>query len=161
MLLLPSLLRRRLRDVKIGFFLHIPFPTSEVYRILPVRKELLQGVLAADLIGFHTYDYARHFLSVCTRILGLDSSPKGVNYHSHFAHVGIFPIGIDPNTFHRALEDSSVQQRIQELHEKFIGKKVLLGVDRLDYIKGVPHKLLALEWLLTKHSEWMHKVSEY
>ncbi|KAK4522953.1 hypothetical protein GAYE_PCTG32G0843 [Galdieria yellowstonensis] len=158
LLLLPSLLRRRLRDVKIGFFLHIPFPTSEVYRILPVRKELLQGVLAADLIGFHTYDYARHFLSVCTRILGLDSSPKGVNYHSHFAHVGIFPIGIDPNTFHRALEDSNVQQRIQELHEKFIGKKVLLGVDRLDYIKGVPHKLLALEWLLTKHSEWMHKV---
>ncbi|EME32832.1 alpha,alpha-trehalose-phosphate synthase (UDP-forming) isoform 2 [Galdieria sulphuraria] len=158
LLLLPSLLRRRLRDVKIGFFLHIPFPTSEVYRIIPVRKELLQGVLAADLIGFHTYDYARHFLSVCTRILGLDSSPKGVNYHSHFAHVGIFPIGIDPNTFHRALEDANVQQRIQELHERFMGKKVLLGVDRLDYIKGVPHKLLALEWLLTKYSEWMHKV---
>ncbi|GJQ09065.1 hypothetical protein GpartN1_g856.t1 [Galdieria partita] len=158
LLLLPSLLRRRLRDVKIGFFLHIPFPTSEVYRIIPVRKELLQGVLAADLIGFHTYDYARHFLSVCTRILGLESSPKGVNYHSHFAHVGIFPIGIDPNTFHRALEDSNVQQRIQELHERFMGKKVLLGVDRLDYIKGVPHKLLALEWLLTKYSEWMHKV---
>eukprot|EP00871_Galdieria_phlegrea_P000041 jgi/Galph1/1037/GphlegSOOS_G5765.1 len=149
LLLLPSLLRRRLRDVKIGFFLHIPFPTSEVYRILPVRKEILQGVLAADLIGFHTYDYARHFLSVCTRILGLESSPKGVGYHSHFAYVGIFPIGIDPNTFYRTLENQIVQQRIQELDEKFMGKKVLLGVDRLDYIKGVPHKLLALEWLLT------------
>jgi trehalose-6-phosphate synthase len=144
--------------VKIGFFLHIPFLTSDVYRIILFRKDLLHGVLAAVFIGFRTYDYARHFMSVCTRILGLDSSPKGVSYHNHFAHVGIFPIGIDPNTFYRALEDPNVQQRIQDLHEKFMGKKVLLGVDRLDYIKGVPHKLLALEWLLTKHSEWMHKV---
>ena len=154
LMLLPSLLRKRIRDVTIGFFLHTPFPSSEVYRILPMRNKVLQGVLAADLIGFHTYDYARHFLSVCTRILGLEASPKGVDYKDHFAHVGIFPIGIDPSAFIRALDLPSVQERASELQAKFAGKKVLLGVDRLDYIKGVPHKLMAFETLLARHPEW-------
>lgn len=158
LMLLPSLLRKRLRDVIIGFFLHTPFPSSEVYRILPVRNKILQGVLAADLIGFHTYDYARHFLSVCTRILGLEASPKGVNYKNRFAHVGIFPIGIDPNAFISALGTQSVQDGIANLSSKFRGKKVLLGVDRLDYIKGVPHKLMAFETLLARHPEWKGQV---
>eukprot|EP00178_Gracilaria_changii_P018267 TRINITY_DN520_c0_g1_i1.p1 TRINITY_DN520_c0_g1~~TRINITY_DN520_c0_g1_i1.p1 ORF type:complete len:907 (-),score=115.21 TRINITY_DN520_c0_g1_i1:7132-9852(-) len=158
LMLLPSLLRKRVRDVTIGFFLHTPFPSSEVYRILPVRNHVLQGVLAADLIGFHTYDYARHFLSVCTRILGLEASPKGVIYKDHFANVGIFPIGIDPNAWINALQTTSVKERILDLEDKFKGKKVLLGVDRLDYIKGVPHKLMAFEVLLSKHPEWKDKV---
>lgn len=158
LMLLPSLLRKRLRDVTIGFFLHTPFPSSEVYRILPVRNKILQGVLAADLIGFHTYDYARHFLSVCTRILGLDASPKGVTYKDHFANVGIFPIGIDPNAWINALQSPSVKERILELEDRFRGKKVLLGVDRLDYIKGVPHKLMAFRTLLSKHPEWKEKI---
>ncbi|CDF33503.1 unnamed protein product [Chondrus crispus] len=158
LMLLPSLLRKRIRDVTIGFFLHTPFPSSEVYRILPVRSKVLQGVLAADLIGFHTYDYARHFLSVCTRILGLDASPKGVTYKDHFANVGIFPIGIDPNAWIKALRSPSVKERILELEEKFRGKKVLLGVDRLDYIKGVPHKLMAFRNLLSNHPEWKERV---
>nr|QOX06485.1 trehalose-6-phosphate synthase 4 [Gracilariopsis lemaneiformis] len=158
LMLLPSLLRKRVRDVTIGFFLHTPFPSSEVYRILPVRNYILQGVLAADLIGFHTYDYARHFLSVCTRILGLEASPKGVTLKDHFANVGIFPIGIDPNTWTEKLRTTSVKERILDLEDKFKGKKVLLGVDRLDYIKGVPHKLMAFEVLLSKHPEWKDKV---
>lgn len=158
LMLLPSLLRKRLRDVMIGFFLHTPFPSSEVYRILPVRNKILQGVLAADLIGFHTYDYARHFLSVCTRILGLEASPKGVNYKNRFSHVGIFPIGIDPTAFTTALETQSVRDGIANLSSKFSGKKVLLGVDRLDYIKGIPHKLMAFETLLARHPEWKGKV---
>lgn len=158
LMLLPSLLRKRLRDVTIGFFLHTPFPSSEVYRILPVRNKVLQGVLAADLIGFHTYDYARHFLSVCTRILGLDASPKGVTYKDHFANVGIFPIGIDPNAWVTALQSNSVKERILELEDRFRGKKVLLGVDRLDYIKGVPHKLMAFQMLLARQPEWKEKV---
>lgn len=158
LMLLPSLLRKRLRDVTLGFFLHTPFPSSEIYRILPVRNKVLQGVLAADLIGFHTYDYARHFLSVCTRILGLEASPKGVTYKDHFANVGIFPIGIDPSTWLSILKTVSVKERILELEDKFRGKKVLLGVDRLDYIKGVPHKLMAFEMLLAKYPEWKGKV---
>lgn len=158
LMLLPSLLRKRVRDISIGFFLHTPFPSSEVYRVLPVRSKVLQGVLAADLIGFHTYDYARHFLSVCTRILGLEASPKGVKMKSHFANVGIFPIGIDPSAFTNALKTVSVKERISELEERFEGKKVLLGVDRLDYIKGVPHKLMAIENLLSRHPEWKEKI---
>ncbi|KAF6004263.1 Trehalose-6-P synthase/phosphatase complex synthase subunit [Cyanidiococcus yangmingshanensis] len=159
LMLLPALLRRKLRHTtRIGFFLHTPFPSSEVYRILPVRREILEGVLAADLIGFHTFDYARHFLSVCTRILGLESSHRGVEFHGHFAHVGIFPIGIDPNLFLRTLELPLVKARIEELRNRFSKERVLIGVDRLDYIKGVPHKLLAFETLLKKYPEWNEKV---
>lgn len=158
LMLLPSLLRKRLPDVTIGFFLHTPFPSSEVYRILPVRNKVLQGVLAADLIGFHTYDYASHFLSVCTRILGLESSPRGVKLKDHFAYVGIFPIGIDPNAFLNAMQSTSVKKRILFFENKFHGKKVVLGVDRLDYIKGVPHKLMAFEILLATQPEWKNNV---
>eukprot|EP00180_Rhodochaete_pulchella_P001656 Plantae.Rhodophyta-Rhodochaete_pulchella.ctg24983.p1 GENE.Plantae.Rhodophyta-Rhodochaete_pulchella.ctg24983~~Plantae.Rhodophyta-Rhodochaete_pulchella.ctg24983.p1 ORF type:complete len:846 (-),score=121.29 Plantae.Rhodophyta-Rhodochaete_pulchella.ctg24983:284-2671(-) len=158
LMLLPQLLRKRqLRDCVIGFFLHTPFPSSEVYRILPVRREVLQGVLEADLIGFHTYEYARHFLSVCTRILGLEANPKGVQFQSHFADVGIFPIGIDCEKFTRELNTEPVKDRIAEMEAQFADKRVLLGVDRLDYIKGVPHKLLAFESLLTKYPEWKGK----
>lgn len=158
LMLLPSLLRKRLPDATIGFFLHTPFPSSEVYRILPARNKVLQGVLAADLIGFHTYDYASHFLSVCTRILGLESSPKGVRYKDHFAFVGIFPIGIDPAAWIDALQSDSVKERIRELEDKFRGKKVVLGVDRLDYTKGVPHKLMAFEKMLASYNVWKDNV---
>jgi len=82
--------------IKIGFFLHTPFPSSEIYRILPVRREILLGILYCDLIGFHTFDYARHFLSSCTRILGLPTMPNGVEFEGRLAHVGTFPIGIEP-----------------------------------------------------------------
>lgn len=161
-MLLPSLLRNRMdkvgKNVKIGFFLHTPFPSSEIYRILPVRKEVLLGVVASDLIGFHTYDYARHFLSSCTRILGLASVPNGVEYEGRLANVGTFPIGIDPNKFEEALKSESVQKRISTLKQKFDGVKVLIGVDRLDYIKGVPQKLHAFELFLSKHPEWNEKV---
>jgi trehalose 6-phosphate synthase/phosphatase len=158
LMLLPNLLRKRLRNVSIGFFLHTPFPSSEVYRVLPVRGLVLQGVLASDIIGFHTYDYARHFLSVCTRILGLEASPKGVNYKNRFVNVGVYPIGIDPSAFETALASDVVKEGIVNLSMKFHGKKVLLGVDRLDYIKGVPHKLMAFECLLARHPEWKGKV---
>ncbi|KAI0058672.1 alpha-trehalose-phosphate synthase TPS1 subunit [Artomyces pyxidatus] len=146
------------RDIKIGFFLHTPFPSSEIYRILPVRREILLGILYADLIGFHTYDYARHFLSSCTRILGLPTMPNGVEFEGRLAHVGTFPIGIDPTSFTDNLKKESVQKRIAALEQRFNGVKVIVGVDRLDYIKGVPQKLHALELFLTQHPEWIGKV---
>ncbi|TFY80539.1 hypothetical protein EWM64_g3477 [Hericium alpestre] len=144
--------------VKIGFFLHTPFPSSEIYRILPVRREILLGVLYSDLIGFHTYDYARHFLSSCTRILGLPTMPNGVEFEGRLAHVGTFPIGIDPTSFTENLKKESVKKRIAALEQRFNGVKVIVGVDRLDYIKGVPQKLHALELFLTQHPEWIGKV---
>jgi trehalose 6-phosphate synthase/phosphatase len=163
LMLLPSMLRRRcvqmgLKNIKIGFFLHTPFPSSEIYRILPVRREVLLGVLECDLIGFHTYDYCRHFLSSCTRILGLHTLPNGVEFEGRMVHVGTFPIGIDPDKFIEGLQIDSVQERIKYLKSKFQGIKLLVGVDRLDYIKGVPHKLHAFEVFLSQHPEWIGKV---
>ncbi|RDB25689.1 Alpha,alpha-trehalose-phosphate synthase [UDP-forming] 1 [Hypsizygus marmoreus] len=144
--------------VKIGFFLHTPFPSSEIYRILPVRREILLGVLYCDLIGFHTYDYARHFLSSCTRILGLPTMPNGVEFEGRLVHVGTFPIGIEPSTFIDNLKREPVKKRIAQLEHRFNGVKVIVGVDRLDYIKGVPQKLHALELFLTQHPEWIGRV---
>ncbi|CAB4433291.1 unnamed protein product [Rhizophagus irregularis] len=143
---------------KIGFFLHTPFPSSEIYRILPVRKEVLNGVLNSDLIGFHTYDYARHFLSSCTRILGLSTMPNSIDYEGRHVHVGTFPIGIDPEKFSEGLKLQKVQERIKTLESKFKDVKLIVGVDRLDYIKGVPQKFHALEVFLSQHPEWIGKV---
>ncbi|RMD40379.1 hypothetical protein DV735_g4747, partial [Chaetothyriales sp. CBS 134920] len=162
LMLLPEMLREEIgssrSNVKIGFFLHTPFPSSEIYRILPVRNEILNGVLASDLIGFHTYDYARHFLSSCNRILGLATSPNGVDFHGRIVSVGTFPIGIDPTKITDGLQRPSVKKRISVLEDKFRGVKIMVGVDRLDYIKGVPQKLHAFEVFLTDHPEWIGKV---
>ncbi|CZR57616.1 probable TPS1-alpha,alpha-trehalose-phosphate synthase, 56 KD subunit [Phialocephala subalpina] len=162
LMLLPEMLREEIGDtkknVKIGFFLHTPFPSSEIYRILPVREALLLGVLHCDLIGFHTYDYARHFLSSCSRILETPTTPNGVEFKGKFVTVAAFPIGIDPEKFVEGLKKKSVLDRIAVLERKFEGVKLIVGVDRLDYIKGVPQKLHALEVFLTEHPEWIGKV---
>lgn len=162
LMLLPAMLREEIgnskKNVKFGFFLHTPFPSSEIYRILPVRNEILLGLLHCDLIGFHTYDYARHFLSSCSRILGLATTPNGVEFQGKIVTVGAFPIGIDPEKFAEGLKKPKVQERIATLEKKFQGVKVIVGVDRLDYIKGVPQKLHALEVFLTEHPEWIGRV---
>ncbi|KAJ1987412.1 Trehalose-6-P synthase/phosphatase complex synthase subunit [Dimargaris cristalligena] len=162
LMLLPKMLRERMgpekKNVKIGWFLHTPFPSSEIYRILPVRQEILLGVLSSDLLGFHTYDYARHFLSSCTRILGLSTMPNGVEFEGRMVHVGTFPIGIEPSKFTEGLEKPSIQKRIAVLEEQFKDKIVIVGVDRLDYIKGVPQKIHGLEVFLEKHPEYQGKV---
>ena len=160
LMLVPQGLRERNIESAIGWFLHVPFPSSDIYRILPVRNEILMGVLAADLIGFHTYDYARHFLSSCSRVLGLETSIKGVNLRTkrHFCTIGVHPIGIEPMHFRGILQRESTQNRILDLKKQFEGKKVLLGVDRLDYIKGMPHKLLAFELFLRHYPEFCGKV---
>ncbi|KAL1931030.1 hypothetical protein VTP01DRAFT_10167 [Rhizomucor pusillus] len=159
LMLLPAMLRKKTKkDIKIGWFLHTPFPSSEIYRILPVRKEILLGVLESDLLGFHTYDYARHFLSSCTRILGLSTMPNGVEFEGRYIHVGTFPIGIDPDKFTENLAESKVQNRISQLKNRFGDCKLIVGVDRLDYIKGVPQKMHAMEVFLSQHPEWVGKV---
>lgn len=166
LMLLPAMLREEInkagdnrpKNVKFGFFLHTPFPSSEIYRILPVRNEILEGVLHCDLIGFHTYDYARHFLSSCARILGLATTPNGVEFQGKLVTVGAFPIGIEPDKFAQGLKKENVIRRLEALKRKFEGVKIIVGVDRLDYIKGVPQKLHALEVFLTEHPEWIGKV---
>lgn len=145
-------------DIAIGFFLHTPFPSSEIYRILPVRREILTGVLQCDLVGFHTYDYARHFLSAVSRILKLSPSHNGVRLSDgRQVTVGAFPIGIDLDKFVNGLQESSVITRIEQLKQKFAGTKIIVGVDRLDYIKGVPQKLHAFDVFMNDHPEWIGK----
>lgn len=156
--LVPKILRDRLPNAKIGFSLHTPFPAGEVFRALAPRKELLEGLLGADLLGFHTYDYARHFLSVCERLLGLTAKPNAVDNKGVFVKVGIYPFGIDAATFRTAMKQSKVQELRNEIRESYSGKKVIIGVDRLDYIKGIPHKLLAIEHFLETHPEWIGNV---
>ena len=104
LMLMPNMLRRAMnargfKNVRLGWFLHTPFPSSEVYRILPVRREILEGVLSCDLIGFHTFDYARHFLSSCQTILNAETTSNGLLYQERFIQCGTYPIGIDPDKF--------------------------------------------------------------
>ncbi|KAI9920843.1 hypothetical protein PsorP6_002634 [Peronosclerospora sorghi] len=153
LMMLPKLLRSRHPLCKVGWFLHTPFPSAEMYRMLPVGKEILEGLLGADLLGFHTYDYARHFIAACARLPGASTSPKGVELGNHFSGIGVFPIGIDPEHFENILNSDPTQKRIQELTTKFAGRKIIIGVDRMDYIKGIPHKLLAMERFLSLYPE--------
>ncbi|KAI3466017.1 hypothetical protein Pfo_022680 [Paulownia fortunei] len=158
LMFLPKCLKEYNSKMKVGWFLHTPFPSSEIHRTLPSRSDLLRAVLAADLVGFHTYDYARHFVSACTRILGLEGTPEGVEDQGRLTRVAAFPIGIDSERFIRALEVPKVQEHIKELKERFTGRKVMLGVDRLDMIKGIPQKILAFEKFLEENPYWRDKV---
>nr|ADO16162.1 trehalose-6-phosphate synthase [Petunia x hybrida] len=158
LMFLPKCLKDYNSQMKVGWFLHTPFPSSEIHRTLPSRSELLRAVLAADLVGFHTYDYARHFVSACTRILGLEGTPEGVEDQGRLTRVAAFPIGIDSDRFMRALEVPQVQENIKELKDRFTGRKVMLGVDRLDMIKGIPQKILAFEKFLEENPYWRDKV---
>ncbi|KAL4562176.1 hypothetical protein LXL04_034370 [Taraxacum kok-saghyz] len=158
LMFLPKCLKEHNSKMKVGWFLHTPFPSSEIHRTLPSRSELLRAVLVADLVGFHTYDYARHFVSACTRILGLEGTPDGVEDQGKLTRVAAFPIGIDPGRFIRAIQLPQIKDHIKELEERFAGRKVMLGVDRLDMIKGIPQKILAFEKFLEENPDWHDKV---
>ncbi|XP_041023753.1 alpha,alpha-trehalose-phosphate synthase [UDP-forming] 1-like isoform X3 [Juglans microcarpa x Juglans regia] len=158
LMFLPKCLKEYNNNMKVGWFLHTPFPSSEIHRTLPSRSELLRSVLVADLVGFHTYDYARHFVSACTRILGLEGTPEGVEDQGKLTRVAAFPIGIDSERFIRALELPQVKDHMKELKQRFAGRKVMLGVDRLDMIKGIPQKILAFEKFLEENPHWRDRV---
>ncbi|CAO3643716.1 unnamed protein product [Cunninghamella blakesleeana] len=158
LMLLPKMLREKLPNAIIGFFMHIPFPSSELFRCLPSRKQLLEGMLEADLIGFQTYSFARHFLQTCSRILSLDTNPSGIQMDSHYVTVGIYPIGIDIVALNKKRQDPTVTRWMDMLKEKYAGKKLIVARDKLDYVKGVRQKLLAFEQFLIRHPEWRGKV---
>jgi trehalose 6-phosphate synthase/phosphatase len=158
LMLVPEIVRKAIPHATVGFFLHIPFPSSEVFRCLSVRKEILLGLLGADLIGFQIHSFMRHFLMTCSRIMGLDSTPKGVLLDNSMVAVGSFPIGIDLNTLNFKRKNPEVANLITFLKKKYQGKYVVIGRDKNDYVKGVRHKLLAFERFLTDHPEWLGKV---
>jgi trehalose 6-phosphate synthase/phosphatase len=152
LMLVPEQLRRRVPGARIGFFLHIPFPASEVFRTLPHRERLLRGLLGADLIGFHTASYMRHFESSLLRLLGVSTQLGRVQVDGREVHLGVFPLGIDVQAFATLAADPSLDAEVQKLRGG-ADAKLLLGVDRLDYTKGIPRRLLAFERLLERHPE--------
>ena len=160
LMLLPQMLKERSRqELYVAFFLHVPFPSSEVYRILPEREAILKGVLHSDLIGYHTYDYARHFVHSCTRVLGLETTADEVVFNRKVVSVSVFPVGMDFQKFEDNIRTPAVTEKINELEKKFQGQTVIIGVDRLDYIKGIPQKLQALEQLFKQNPSLVGKVS--
>lgn len=158
LMLLPKLLRELVPEVRIGFFLHIPFPASEVYRLLPVREEILEGLLGADVVGFHTHDYAQHFRSAAMRILGCDSTPQYATWHGRQVRLAVSPIGIDLDHFHRLARDPGTVAQRDRLRQQHGGRRLVLGVDRLDYSKGLSHKLRAFHRFLDRYPQWRDKV---
>jgi trehalose 6-phosphate synthase/phosphatase len=157
LLLLPSMLRARLPDARIGFFLHIPFPTSELIATLPHREELMRGMMGADVVGFHTMQYARHFRSATERVLGEIWHGDTLERAGHRLRVGVFPISIDVEPFEAAATDPQVEQETALLRGDG-AERLLVGIDRLDYTKGIPRRLLAFESLLRRHAEWRGRV---
>jgi trehalose 6-phosphate synthase/phosphatase len=157
LLLLPELLRRRLPDARIGFFLHIPFPSEELFRTLPERDRVLRGLLGADLVGFHTPAYLRHFAASLTQILGLTVEIDRVQLSDREVRLGVFPMGIDAESFGAMAEEPGLETEVRSLKED--GRlQLLVGVDRLDYTKGIPRRLLAYEQLLQAHPELRERV---
>ncbi|MBO0589865.1 bifunctional alpha,alpha-trehalose-phosphate synthase (UDP-forming)/trehalose-phosphatase [Cellulophaga sp. E16_2] len=167
LMLVPQMVREKLPNISIGFFLHIPFPSFEIFRTLPWRKEVLEGLLGSDLIGFHTYDYERHFLSSVRRILGLDVSFNDVYLEDRIIKVDSFPMGIDYKKFSEAAKvhnqlppekQSELQQRLNNHKQSTPDAKFLLSIDRLDYTKGIAKRLNAFEYFLTKYPQYKEKV---
>lgn len=160
LMLLPKLLRERLPDATIGFFLHIPFPSYEMLRMLPVqwRRLLLQGLLGADLVGFHTQDYVHHFIQSVKMILRVDTQFNTIFHKDKLVKTDVFPIGIDYNKFRQAITDETVVAIATSLEEKFFRQKMIFSVDRLDYTKGLNYRLDGYEEFLRKFPEWREKV---
>jgi trehalose 6-phosphate synthase/phosphatase len=159
LLLLPSMLRAKLPDSTIGFFLHIPFPSYEVFRLLPWRKELLEGMLGADLVGFHTYDDMRHFLSSVNRILGYGGMHGWVNVGNRSLLVDSFPMGIDYEKYASVAGSDKVIKKEKSFRQKLDAEKIIISIDRLDYSKGIPQRLEAFELFLDKYPEFHEKVT--
>lgn len=148
LMLVPAMVRELLPHACIGFFLHIPFPSLEVFRTLPWRREIMEGILGADVIGFHTYGYQRHFASCLLRMMGLDVVVDEFHWHDRSLRLGTFPISIDTADFSTRAADPTVGEAAAKLVSRSPEMKLLLGVDRLDYSKGIPRRFLAIERLL-------------
>ena len=150
LMLLPKLLREALPDARIGFFLHIPFPSSEVFRILPERQELLEGLLGADLLGFQTHSHLQHFRSSLLRVLGRESRIDEIDAGGRSVALEALPIGIAPDDFAGLLKRREASNHIAELKQRYRGRQILLSVDRMDYTKGIPERLRTYRLLLEK-----------
>ncbi|WP_296699667.1 bifunctional alpha,alpha-trehalose-phosphate synthase (UDP-forming)/trehalose-phosphatase [Algoriphagus sp.] len=159
LMLLPQMLREILPDATIAFFQHIPFPSYEIIRMIPWRKQILEGVCGADLIGFHTYDDMRHFLSAVGRITGMSGESGYIQAENRIINVDSFPMGIDYNKFAKQAKSRKTQNIVKDFRAKVGDQKLLLTIDRLDYSKGIPQRIQVFDQLLKQHKELRGKVS--
>jgi len=159
LMLLPQLLRERLPDSEIGFFLHIPWPSFELFRLLPWREQILNGLLGADLIGFHTYDYVRHFLSSVARISRLEHTLGNVSVSNRDIKVDVFPMGIDFQKYSRAIDNPDVEKEADKIQKRIGKRKIVLSIDRLDYSKGIIERLEAFDLFLSENPQYRGKVT--
>ncbi|MDD2475784.1 MAG: bifunctional alpha,alpha-trehalose-phosphate synthase (UDP-forming)/trehalose-phosphatase [Dysgonamonadaceae bacterium] len=159
LMLLPAMIREEKSKVSIGYFHHIPFPSYELFRVLPEREKVLNGLLGADLIGFHTHDYMRHFISAIYRVLQLESSLDEIQLSDRVVHVDTFPMGINYDHYHDTALEPVVKQKVKELRKNMGGDSIILSVDRLDYSKGILHRLIGFSQFLENHPEYLGKVS--
>ena len=161
LMLLPRLLKARQPELSVGFFLHIPFPSFEIFRLLPGewRRDILEGLLGADLVGFHTYEYTHHFLQCVLRILGYEQQMTQVMAAEHVAKVDTFPMGIDVEKFASAALSQETDREIRELKNMLTGVKLILSVDRLDYSKGIANRLEGFEVFLENNPQYHGSVA--
>src|SRR6266700_1434905 len=159
LLLVPQMIRERVPDARIGFFLHIPFPPYDVFRLLPWHRELLRGVLGADLVGFHTYDYMRTFVGSVRRGLGYESRIGTITAEHRVVQADVFPLGIDVETFASAPVGPAAVSSIARLRKALGSSKLVFSISRLDYTKGIPEQLEAFGRFLESHPEWRRKVA--
>ena len=159
LMLLPGMLRKIYPELCIGYFHHIPFPSYELFRILPERAEILKGLLGADFIAFHTHDYMRHFVSTVERVLHLDFNLDELQTGNRVVRVDALPMGINYELYHKASENAKVHQAIDRTRKLFGKHKLILSVDRLDYSKGILHRLHGFSTFLERHPEYYGKVT--
>ena len=158
MMLVPGLLRERASKLNIGFFLHIPFPSFEIFRLLPERERILEGILGSDLIGFHINDYAQHFIDSCARLLGVNSDHEILFHGNRRVKASVYPIGIDYEKFQKTVVSREAKKEIKKLDKSYKGQKLILSMDRLDYTKGIVERLEGFDKLLNSHPEYLGKI---
>ena len=159
LMLLPGMLREKFKDIMIGFFLHIPFPPPELFMQLPWRREILEGLLGCDLIGFHVYEYTNNFLRSLARTLGIEHKLGKFFYQNRVIKVDTFPMGVDFSLFNSVYKKIKVKKTYKKLKKIFKDKKIIFSVDRLDYTKGIYNRLLAFEDLLLRRPDLHEKVT--
>lgn len=161
LMLLPSLIRKRVKNIKIGFFLHIPFPHFELFRLLPSvwREEILKGILGADLVGFHTNDYSRYFLGSVLRLLGFDNNLGEIQLNDRLVKVETFQMGIDFDKFENLTRSEKTIKECKLFRQNFPNQKLILSIDRLDYSKGIINRLRGYKLFLKNNPEWHGKVT--
>ena len=160
LMLVPRLLRDKFPEATIGYFHHIPFPSFELMRTLPWREPIMRGVLGADLVGFHTFDYVRHFTSATSRILKYDDIYLGrVRFDNRLVDIDSFPMGIDYDKFEQSVDEPETQMEIERYRNETAGQQIILNVDRLDYSKALAQRLKAFDLFLTKYPNYRRKVS--